>query len=339
MAKQTINNGDSGLVTRDAINENFTELYADDQLSDDYNYVETLPLTGFDFDTLTRNGIYALRGYFAPGTVLNGPEFFDVGRTISGQINVRISSSIKTFTVIVQSSSLSETWFKYTGSKWYLQDIYWTKNEYAGWAENTFITGDSIAHRIYAYTENYLESIIKADLTNYTVSGSNLANKPGDADGYNQHSFVTRSAADADNVIDITDFSVMFIHAGYNDYGDDIPLGSLNSTNDEEVAGAINIGVENYLTRNPQFNILFSNPCRNDYAESVNGAGLKLSDYSNHIKAVCENLSIPCLDLYNNCSINAYNYINVYPDQIHPSSDHISRIISPKVAKFITNRY
>lgn len=57
----------------------------------------------------------------------------------------------------------------------------------------------------------------------------------------------------------------------------------------------------------------------NQYAESVNSASLKPSDYARAEKEVCETFGIPCVDVFGACGINITNRAAYITDTVHPN--------------------
>ena len=59
----------------------------------------------------------------------------------------------------------------------------------------------------------------------------------------------------------------------------------------------------------------------NQYAESVNSASLKPSDYAKAEKEVCSMFGIPCVDVFGNCGINITNRAAYITDTVHPNNE------------------
>jgi len=199
------------------------------------------------------------------------------------------------------------------------------------------ITGDSIAFRLHP---NGLQNLVlncKRTYLNAAISGSNLAKiTVNDPSTWNPLSFIERSKVGSPNIIDISNVNTLLVWAGFNDMNDDVPLGTLTDTDEFTIAGAIRNGIANYLSRKPTLQILFMNPSANPY-QTTNGIGISLPQYAAHIKAVCENINIPCYDMHANCGIDLTNYVAVLPDQIHPINSYLDNPISYLVTDFIKN--
>ena len=185
--------------------------------------------------------------------------------------------------------------------------------------KKVIVTGDSIASSFSTVTALAFNQITKRILQNSAFGGSGLANRTTGDLSFNNWSFVGRSYTGATNIIDVTNANQLVVWAGYNDITADVPLGTLTSTDITTIAGAINVGVANYLTRSPFLNIVFFTPSANPYKQATpNALGLRMSDYVAHIKLVCENLSIKVVPMDKMSNINETNKANILTDTIHP---------------------
>lgn len=200
------------------------------------------------------------------------------------------------------------------------------------------MTGDSIAYRLSLETNNsnyYYRKNGNQYLFTTAVSGSNMANfTGGDSATWNPYSVATRSAVGATNIFDVKNCDLLIIWAGFNDKNDNIPLGSVSSTDSLTIAGAMRNSVANYQSRNPLMKIMFITPNANPY-ETNNALGLNIVDYRNHIIAVSADMGIPCFDLYDVCGITDANKATALPDAIHPSSAFLESW-SPLITTFIS---
>jgi hypothetical protein len=199
------------------------------------------------------------------------------------------------------------------------------------------ITGDSIAERLYNDGREQLVQAFNRVYLEHAESGSNLAqisiNTPS---VWNPFSFVLRSKVGATNLINIDNVDLLVVWAGFNDLGDDVPLGAIDSNDEFTIAGAIRVGVASYLSRKPTLKIVFVNPSANPVAPT-NGIGLTLSDYANHILAVCASIGIPCYDMHANCGITAGNAASVLPDNVHPTAAYINNTLAPLIGNFLNS--
>jgi hypothetical protein len=199
------------------------------------------------------------------------------------------------------------------------------------------ITGDSIATRLFLSGGWYIGDSNSRYIQDTSVGGSDLAKITiNDPTTWNPYSFIGRSLASAVHVIDLTNIDVLLVWSGFNDYGDDVPLGTIDSNDEFTIAGAIRVGVANYLARKPSLKILFINPNANPY-QVPNGIGLNIIDYAAWILAVCQSIDIPCYDMWTYCGITDANKAIALPDTIHPSATWIVDPMIPLINTFLNS--
>lgn len=202
------------------------------------------------------------------------------------------------------------------------------------------MTGDSISNTFATVTNlsNYLYRVdAESYLQNKAIGGTSIANRPDPDGGFNALSFVTRSDSQEANSFVIDNTDVLLVWASYNDWANEVPLGTLASNDPAEFSGAINIGVANYLARNPECQLIFITPNNNPFTAN-NSIGLTLNDYRNQMITVCANLGIPCFDLYPEevCGITDANKAEALPDETHPTATFL-QMWSPLFAEFVND--
>lgn len=102
-----------------------------------------------------------------------------------------------------------------------------------------------------------------------------------------------------------TDSNVIIFMGGTNDWGGNIPLGSVNSQNTNTFYGALNIIADKLATNFPKAKIIFlsttfvkyTNSNFNDKNGIVNNLGLKNIDYGMSIKRIADAKHISFVDL------------------------------------------
>lgn len=191
--------------------------------------------------------------------------------------------------------------------------------------------GDSICDRTFARTAPGIPRIAFAKIVNeYTdsraIGGSNIAKYIGVDDNiWNPLSIVERSKSSAVNYVEFANCDLLICWAGFNDKGDNVPIGAVDSVDEFTVSGAINVAITNFKSRNPAMNILWITPNLNLYSGVVaNSEGLTLKDYRDGIVAVCEARDIEYYDLYNNSGITEANKATALPDEVHPSTEFLT---------------
>lgn len=143
---------------------------------------------------------------------------------------------------------------------------------------------------------------------------------------------------------------LIFLWGGTNDFGLSLPVGDdVNSTNHNELRGALNKLLEMLVTEFPNTQIIMATPMQRNTGHEApkepveglgpNEQGLYLIDYVNAIKDACEKYSIPCLDMYNVSGLNMVNAreLTRNGDGLHPTKEYGEKKLSKIIAKFINN--
>ncbi|MEN8075749.1 SGNH/GDSL hydrolase family protein [Clostridioides difficile] len=189
--------------------------------------------------------------------------------------------------------------------------------------------GDSVT------AQNNYQHIVGASLgvkkvNSYGVGGSEIAEKwSGNPDAFCNR-YLTMGEAD-----------VVTVFGGTNDYGHNVPLGTLGSDDKSTFYGALKVLCEGLLTKYPSGRIVFITPLQRDFqlegevsGIGVNKIGITLKQYVNAIKEVCEIYSIPVLDLYSMSGICVYNISNYTIDRLHPNELGM-QLISHSITAFL----
>ena len=205
--------------------------------------------------------------------------------------------------------------------------------------------GDSITQGVNASSNNttypaYLKNKYGMDVTNVGIAGSTWANY---GDGYDDISIISQ--------VDKTDFSkfdFVTIFAGTNDFGRDNgdTIGNATDTATNTVKGAMNYVFNKILTQNPRVKIAVITPMwRQRFAAGDNKdsdtntlGGQYLKDYVNAIEEQSRYNHIPCLNLYETCLINKYNYSTYLSDGLHPN-DKGYELLADKIHSFLESVY
>lgn len=134
-----------------------------------------------------------------------------------------------------------------------------------------------------------------------------------------------------------TDF--IFVFAGTNDYGLNVPIGTIADTTDVSFYGAVRVLIEGLLSNYPNAQFVFATPIHRAH-ETNNSVGAKLSDYVNVIKTVCAIYSVPVIDLYNESYFNYVSDVSkaLLSDGLHPTQvgyDLLGKVIAKRVSNVI----
>ena len=202
------------------------------------------------------------------------------------------------------------------------------------WSGKTFVSlGDSImAQDGFAYPQGSQQGQIAkgfqthlknrlgfAEYTNKAVSGRPIASGTSAGDGTN----------DTSKTIDYTNFDLVTIAGGTNDFKLNVPLGVKGEIGDitfdnTTFYGAYREMLEYILTKKPTIRICLFTPLQRDNGgyngwTYVNSVGCKLTDYVNAIKEVGKMYGIPVCDMYSNSGITKLT-LNTYTiDGLHPN--------------------
>lgn len=184
----------------------------------------------------------------------------------------------------------------------------------------TGTTDNNVNPYCYLIGSRYLLTINRS-----AMPGKTLARRPT----YNDTLLDNLSSLSAD-----CDYITIF--GGTNDYGNNIPLGNKTDDTLDTFYGALNLFCKKYYNNFYKSKFAFLTPIRRSNGEKTNTVGLKLSDYVNAIKEICDEYGIPYLDLYNLGMDPNYSTISAHyvPDGLHPNDAGHDRL-SNHIAKFL----
>lgn len=147
-------------------------------------------------------------------------------------------------------------------------------------------------------------------------------------------SFVERYAALHTN----TEFVV--VYGGDNDYIQNVVIENVaNKLDNTTFKGAIREIIEFYGTNYPEKYLFFVTPTncyKSEYAAAgyKNTLGLLVSDYAQAMREVCEEYSVPVVDLNRNININEKNYATLLEDGVHLTTETNKRVAQMIISKF-----
>ena len=145
---------------------------------------------------------------------------------------------------------------------------------------------------------------------------------------------------------------LIVIFMGTNDYGHETPLGDVNDSGDVSFYGALNTILPVVKAAHPDSQLVVMTPLHRygfgtskitgeafTYDNLPNGVNVKLSDYVDAIKVVCEKNDIPVVDLFSLFTLDPTdaNIRNEYmPDGLHPNENGheiLAEIIAEELKK------
>lgn len=194
--------------------------------------------------------------------------------------------------------------------------------------------GDSITHGYTPGSGSQMErpypTVVKELLgldtvRNYGINGSRLANT-------GSNPIVTRYS-DMDN-----DADIICVFGGTNDWSNNNALGTIDSTDNTSIYGALNELCSGLITKYPKATIFFISPLRRTNDATANSKGYELKDVQIAIEDVCGKYSIPVLDLYscgNFYPSNSTQNTQLSGDGLHPNQWYHENILAPKIADFL----
>ena len=178
--------------------------------------------------------------------------------------------------------------------------------------------------------------ILGTTVNNYGISGSTIG---GDGVTSTEHNVLGNTPmniryADMDSTA-----NYILVLGGVNDYCVDrrIPLGSKGDTTNLTFYGALKILIEGLIAKYPNSRIGFITPLRKINDHNLNVYGNHLKEYRNAIIEMCEEYSIPVLDLFTKggCYANITDWrIQNLPDGLHPNQSFYEKM-AIQIANFI----
>lgn len=150
----------------------------------------------------------------------------------------------------------------------------------------------------------------------------------------------TRTDAIVNRYTDIdSDTDLIVIFAGTNDYNANVDIGSLDDVSDNSkfIPAYYNL-LQGIQTNYSNAKILCVTPLQRITGKNKNSKGFILKDYRNAIIQVCEDCSVPYLDLFTELGGDAYNSkwkTNNLPDGLHPNQNCIRNYVAPNINKKI----
>lgn len=191
--------------------------------------------------------------------------------------------------------------------------------------ERVAIIGDSITEKNYHASTNYVdvlkEKLNPKEVLNYGLSRSTIAKKSSDDE---EAMCIRYKKMDKD-------CELVIVAGGINDLGWNIPLGNIDSKNNEEFYGALNNMCKGLLEDYKNSRIVFLTPAKqSNYFNEINEVGLTLEDYSNAIITVAKKFNIEVFDNYE----LSYIEIDETTDGLH-WNEKGHKIVGEKLSEYL----
>lgn len=140
----------------------------------------------------------------------------------------------------------------------------------------------------------------------------------------------------------LTNYDLITVFAGTNDYGGHTPLGTINDTKDTlSFYGYTKKVIDTILTAKPSIKLAFFTPLQRGAFTgqptypAPNNLGHTLDQYVDAIKKVCELYAIPCLDLFRCSGINEYTLTTMTTDNLHINNGIGGQTVARTIQGFI----
>ena len=211
-------------------------------------------------------------------------------------------------------------------------------------SKTLYINGDSISFGD-GYEGGYgkiLADKYNFNVTNNAAGGGTLASGTTFSNGNPRH-YINESVVISVN----KPYDYMILSGGFNDYGNNVPLGELsdsefcftNEVDNTSVIGALETMFRHILQNYPTTKVYFlithkANRCTNQ----VNSIGKTMQDYVNAIKSVCERYSIPIINVWEESKMLTVfdNIATTYTngsDRVHPNQLGYEEFYLPVIEK------
>lgn len=133
-------------------------------------------------------------------------------------------------------------------------------------------------------------------------------------------------------------YDIVSVLLGFNDYNNNLPLGSIDDNNGSTIYGSLNLIAKHFELYYENSFIFFMTPYKSRTWDKVNNVGYNLGDVSQAVKNVAQKYDIPVLDMFNLGSFEVEMF-NANSDGVHPSQDFFENYTAPQIAQFIKDNY
>ncbi|WP_079708079.1 SGNH/GDSL hydrolase family protein [Paraliobacillus ryukyuensis] len=134
------------------------------------------------------------------------------------------------------------------------------------------------------------------------------------------------------------DADIIYVMGGTNDFGQEVPLGTFESTDPTNFKGALRTLIEGLVTKYPNKIIVFGTlPPRyhpnQDGTNGLNASGQHPREFAEATREICQEYAIPVVDIFANAGWSKNNRDIYIPDGVHPSKIGYERIANLIVSK------
>jgi lysophospholipase L1-like esterase len=140
----------------------------------------------------------------------------------------------------------------------------------------------------------------------------------------------------------LTNYDLITVFAGTNDYGGHTPLGTINDSKETaSFYGYIKKVIYTVLTSKPSIKLTFFTPLQRGTFTgqptypAPNNLGFTLDQYVDAIIKVCQMYAIPCLDLFRVSGVNEYTLSTMTTDNLHLNNGVGGQTVARTIQGFI----
>ncbi|PGR00704.1 SGNH/GDSL hydrolase family protein [Priestia megaterium] len=199
---------------------------------------------------------------------------------------------------------------------------------------DSVVKGENSADSYRRMKNDNIASILReefgfATARNYGIGGSRITT-------HSDANFAKKGMVDRYGDMGAADLNILW--GGTNDFGGNVPMGSLSDlTDNTKFKPAFYNLVNGLLTKYPGKQLLILTPMhrKDSKPENVaNAAGLLLKDYRDAEIEICEMLGVPYLDMWSELGFTPFNdsmKTTYMPDGLHPSIEGMRKYVGRRI--------
>lgn len=194
--------------------------------------------------------------------------------------------------------------------------------------------GDSITYysRNYEQYVEYANNYLYCDLTNLGNPGTTMALRNSETVDAVTDKDDKLSMAYLSSVTDYSKYDVCTIFFGTNDMSSNVPIGTVDSTDEKTYLGALNKSIQRMYASNHKLKILLITPIYR-----IEETNLGLDAYRTALNDFGKKHGIPVINMHELCNINAFNSNGTLLDGLHPTgtgAEHIGAVLAGEMLRY-----
>lgn len=216
---------------------------------------------------------------------------------------------------ILEQISNKKHFFKLQGKKWVAH-------------------GDSITYYSSNYEQyvKYANNYLYCELTNLGKPGTTMALRNSETVDAVTDKDDKLSMAYLSTVTDYSKYDICTIFFGTNDMSSNVPIGTVDSTDEKTYLGALNKSIQRMYASNYKLKILLITPIYR-----IEETNLGLDAYRTALNDFGKKHGIPVVNMHELCNINAFNQSGTLKDGLHPTgtgAEHIGAVLAGEMLKY-----